>query len=672
MASDKDPTAREGESAIQVKLQQVPAKLVTSPAVSNRDVRLAVSAAPPASAPAVMVVTKLAKPVGTGVHGPKAATVGQVAAVKAATVGQVAAVKAATVGQVAAVKAASAPGRTLLITVPRSTGPPVTHLPANIQIPPGMVLIRSESGQLMLMSQQALAQAQQAGRLGTTPAPPASTAPRRSNEKVGTVTVAPPAFQPPANQKTATVKVIAVTPKAGVPPTRGPATEVRAPVAVETKKEPQPVYSQETLESVKKCKNFLVTLMKLASSDSKSAHMANNVRGLVRSLLEGELEAEGFTEALYRELKSTPQPCLVPFLKKSLPAVRRLTADPQVFIQQACGSSSSSSSSSSGPASNKSSLERAPRPRPLPQAGGVAIGGVSAPPPIVTSVTKGGTPVVQMGKKLTGGFTVNQAFPRERPPHSIPPVNRVSSGSYKEDDDINDIPSMAGVNLREENARGLIGAAVGSLVRSCQDRPFLSAGPALARILRTGRALGVTEVLPEAVALVSHATQERLRALLEKLSVAAQHRKAAPKEDFRHERVNDARSQLRFLEDVEAYKKKKRDEEERERLMRLARSRSHAEDPFQQQMKQRAKEMQQMEEAQSMHREANLTALAAIGPRKKKRAPDLPQGPPVVPGAGPRQTPRRPPTRVVLRDLLLCMENDRFLRHSLALYKAML
>lgn len=39
------------------------------------------------------------------------------------------------------------------------------------------------------------------------------------------------------------------------------------------------------MESVKKCKNFLVTLIKLASSDSRSANMANNVRGLVMRLL---------------------------------------------------------------------------------------------------------------------------------------------------------------------------------------------------------------------------------------------------------------------------------------------------------------------------------------------------------------------------------------------------
>ena len=44
-----------------------------------------------------------------------------------------------------------------------------------------------------------------------------------------------------------------------------------------------------------------------------------------------------------------------------------------------------------------------------------------------------------------------------------------------------------------------------------------------------GWALGVTDVNPEVVALVSHATQECLRGLIVKLSVMAEHRKAAPK-----------------------------------------------------------------------------------------------------------------------------------------------
>ncbi|KAJ4920816.1 hypothetical protein JOQ06_021453, partial [Pogonophryne albipinna] len=95
--------------------------------------------------------------------------------------------------------------------------------------------------------------------------------------------------------------------------------------------------------------------------------------------------------------------------------------------------------------------------------------------------------------------------------------------------------------------------------------------------------LGLTEVGPEVGALVSHATLEFLRGLLEKLTVMADHRKAALKEDCWH-----------------------------------SKSRSHTEDPQLLLLKQRAKEMQQMEQAQVQQREANLTALAAIGPRRKR------------------------------------------------------
>lgn len=44
-------------------------------------------------------------------------------------------------------------------------------------------------------------------------------------------------------------------------------------------------FPQETLENVKKCKNFLITLMKLASSGTRLPDMAQNVRALVKGLL---------------------------------------------------------------------------------------------------------------------------------------------------------------------------------------------------------------------------------------------------------------------------------------------------------------------------------------------------------------------------------------------------
>uniref|UniRef100_A0A3Q1G9W1 Transcription initiation factor TFIID component TAF4 C-terminal domain-containing protein n=1 Tax=Acanthochromis polyacanthus TaxID=80966 RepID=A0A3Q1G9W1_9TELE len=235
---------------------------------------------------------------------------------------------------------------------------------------------------------------------------------------------------------------------------------------------------------------------------------------------------------------------------------------------------------------------------------------------------------------------------------------------HREDDDINDVAYMAGVNLREENAQ-ILTTMVGSVVQSCQDQLFLSPHPVLSRILHTGTEAVLRQSKP-VVALVSHATQECLRGLLEKLTVIAEHQMLPHKDDQWYIKESDVRSQLRFLEEIESLKKKRKDEEERERLLRLARSRSHTEDPQHQQLRQRAKELQQIEEAQLQQREANLHALAAIGPRKK-RPVDGGAGVPLLPRQGVHRV-----TRVMLKDLLACMEQDRFLRHSLTLYKAML
>ncbi|XP_012583641.1 PREDICTED: transcription initiation factor TFIID subunit 4 [Condylura cristata] len=95
-------------------------------------------------------------------------------------------------------------------------------------------------------------------------------------------------------------------------------------------------------------------------------------------------------------------------------------------------------------------------------------------------------------------------------------------------------------------------------------------------------------------------------------------------------------------------------------------------------------QMQQQELAQMRQRDANLTALAAIGPRKKRKV-DSPgpgsgtegAGPgSAVPGSSaggaPRQFTRQRITRVNLRDLIFCLENERETSHSLLLYKAFL
>lgn len=74
------------------------------------------------------------------------------------------------------------------------------------------------------------------------------------------------------------------------------------------------INEQMTPETAKiKCKNFLSTLLRLASEQPES--VATNVQSLIQGLVDGKVEPEEFTTKLQRELNSSPQPCLIPFLK---------------------------------------------------------------------------------------------------------------------------------------------------------------------------------------------------------------------------------------------------------------------------------------------------------------------------------------------------------------------
>ncbi|KAK5873614.1 hypothetical protein PBY51_018640 [Eleginops maclovinus] len=162
----------------------------------------------------------------------------------------------------------------------------------------------------------------------------------------------------------------------------------------------------------------------------------------------------------------------------------------------------------------------------------------------------------------------------------------------KDDDDINDVASMAGVNLNEESARILAtnSELVGTHIRSCKDEAFLHPGLLHRRILETAKKFGVTEVPMEAVTFISHAAQSRLRTVVEKVSTIAQHRLDACK-DEEYEQSADVRSQLRFFEQLERMEKQRKDEQEREILLKAAKSRSRQEDPEQARLKQKAKEV---------------------------------------------------------------------------------
>ncbi|NXE47739.1 TAF4B factor, partial [Casuarius casuarius] len=650
----------------------------------------------------------------------------------------------------------------------------------------GTVLIRSSNGQLMLVSQQAIARAQSQPQNNTNvrPSVPTSTPAVRicAVQNAGTQllkkataapvktlsqttnsvasTVQPPAVIQPAAATASVTTVTAVKPSStGTPvklPVTGPPAQAISQKAVSVKAEGTTVAqtntSAEMLENVKKCKNFLATLIKLASSGPQAPEMGQNVKNLVQNLLEAKIEPEEFTKKLYIELKSSPQPYLVPFLKKSMLALRQLMPNAQSFIQQCmqqpvptqeavstCTSaaptpsvavatsavattslltvkpvSTSATVSASAvikpvfssasvtaslqavkpnlasavvtaslqPASPvltttvatsgltaiqtvkpvftsavaTSSLQpvkpvlvstvatSAPTPlQPLKPVMGTPISIKISQPNSIVAQSVGTQQVVKVKQLVVqqpSGTIVKQvstlpqpstltfqtSSEKRMPLNTLVQTNQFPAGSIlkqitlpgnkilslqaspvqknkikengttsfsKDEDDINDVTSMAGVNLNEESACILAtnSELIGTVMHSCADEPFLSSEALKKKILNIGKRHDIMELNSDVVNLISHATQERLRGLLEKLTIIAQHRLSTHKGSDKYIISSDTRAQLRFLEKLDHLEKQRKDEEEREMLLRAAKSRSNKEDPEQLRLKQKAKEV---------------------------------------------------------------------------------
>ncbi|XP_030385089.1 transcription initiation factor TFIID subunit 4 isoform X2 [Scaptodrosophila lebanonensis] len=255
------------------------------------------------------------------------------------------------------------------------------------------------------------------------------------------------------------------------------------------------------------------------------------------------------------------------------------------------------------------------------------------------------------------------------------------STSMYGDDDINDVAAMGGVNLAEESQR-ILGCTehIGTQIRSCKDEVFLNLPALQARIRAITTERGLEEPSQDVAVLISHACQERLKNIVEKLAVIAEHRIDVIKLDSRYEPAKDVRGQIKFLEELDKAEQKRHEELEREMLLRAAKSRSRIEDPEQAKMKARAKEMQRAEMEELRQRDANLTALQAIGPRKKLKldsdaisAGVGSSGSTLLNNASTASTTLRPRIkRVNLRDMLFYMEQEREFCRSELLFKSYL
>ncbi|XP_072931420.1 transcription initiation factor TFIID subunit 4-like isoform X4 [Epargyreus clarus] len=608
----------------------------------------------------------------------------------------------------------------------------------------GHLLLKTENGQYQLL------------RVGPAPAASNMTAPQAQTLRLSTV---------PALPGVATVSTSVASPTAmgQIPTGSDPSPVVAASVAtvpppqpqMQPQPQPQPqpqqqlppqpqpqplqptVTTQKPLDNTKeKCRNFLANLLDLSSKEPMSVE--TNVRNLIQELIDAQVEPETFCERLERLLNASPQPCLIGFLKKSLPLLRQSLVTKELVIEGILppsphvafspipspaqpvlagtniqipmdeGSSSPTLTPLLPPVMPITQLPPplpsplnllpvqapTPEPKPSPKAGGTiaVLQNIAVHPKISVSkvgktmtvnskasFSRPGTSSAGLSTVLTPGKSLLKDKEKKTAMQFTQPfVDDKMAG----DDDINDVAAMGGVNLAEETQR-ILGSTemIGTQIRSVKDEYLTPVSAMQLRLKAISTQKELEEPAADVAALCTHAVHDRLKTLVEKLAVIAQHRiDHVIKTDPRYEPTQDVKGQLKFLEDLDRIDKKRREDSEREMLMRAAKSRSKNEDPEQAKLKAKAKEMQRAEMEEARQREANLTALQAIGPRKKLRV-DAPGGSgdgasTSAQGAGyagrSQLALRSRLKRVNLRDMIFLLEQEKDTRRSLMLYKAYL
>ncbi|XP_070499152.1 transcription initiation factor TFIID subunit 4 isoform X6 [Chironomus tepperi] len=487
--------------------------------------------------------------------------------------------------------------------------------------------------------------------------------------------------------------------------------------------------AQRNDNAKEKCRKFLTNLIDLSKREPAQVEM--NVKTLIQELVDANVGPEDFCKKLENLLNAAPQPCLVGFLKRSLPLLRQSLVTKETVIEGI--NPPSPSVAFSGATITTTQIPAQIRPIGQTMVSGIGqtqirmvqhgprIGQTTIRPTTPQQIVRTATPAMRPLTTIRGQTTIVQTQANNQQVPALHPVSgttiissgtaqgsaqkakdkktslasvvaaTASSGSGSNsisnnffptfgDDDINDVAAMGGVNLAEESQK-ILGSTefVGTQIRSCKDEVLLNLSVLQQRIRQQMARHGLDEPSTDVAVLISHATQEHLKNIIEKLAVIAEHRIDILKMDPRYEMTTDVRGQIKFLEELDKAEQKRHEEVEREMLLRAAKSRSKTEDPEQAKLKAKAKEMQRAELEEMRHREANNTALQAIGTRKRKIDSDSATS---MTGNGTNlgSTPMIKTTaaarprikRVNMRDMIFYMEQEKDTCRSTMLYKAYL
>jgi len=458
--------------------------------------------------------------------------------------------------------------------------------------------------------------------------------------------------------------------------------------------------SKEDQTNVSKCRNFLTTLIKLAAKDGQH-DTQKGVKCLVQKLVDDKVTPQVFTQKLQELLQSNPQPYLVPFLTKSLPLLRlsmvhqnnktgevpttiaesaiRVSHNPDLIARQTnqkivkplnklqmisgLQGGQIKLQPNNKPKGNSVPEIRLPRSTFKHSQGG----GFPLNPPHPNTVQGASprvltTPVMMMNRNVAG---VQQKIQQNRFA-----MQQQQSGQYKDDDDINDVTSMAGVDMTAEThmMSSHTNNEVGVQMRSCKDESKINNQVLQTRMTKkAGQKPGIKHIHADAVKYLSQAVQEYLKGIIEKVVVATTHRMTNLKEDPNHEPTSDVKSQLKFLQKLDELETFRNEENKKNQLMKAMKSRSKNDNPEQAKMREKAKILHQKQMEIDQRKNADQTALYAIGNKRRK----IQSGQNNYVGGGIQKSNKTPRIkRAITRDLLFVLGKDENYKKSELLYRA--
>ncbi|KAL7075085.1 hypothetical protein ACQ4LE_006022 [Meloidogyne hapla] len=348
--------------------------------------------------------------------------------------------------------------------------------------------------------------------------------------------------------------------------------------------------SAPTEQDIMKCAHFFKSLLKMRPHQSFNLL---DMKNLLRDVLLGEQSPEEFTVKLREVTKSQDKGNLLPFLRRSLPSLRRSIQNGQhLDLRQALDIDESCSSSQLPQQSDEFALSQSQNHQNFQ---------LSAKSPKMENYS----PATSAANIAT------QSMPKsvENIQNSLDNYRFVRSNETKYEvstfkkEELNVIAEKGNVGMDPATS-----SQIDNNTDNVNNLPKMLLNPqALAdRILmRMPNADGVDG---EVLAVISNAAEARLCTILAHLATLAEHRLEPLRANPLYTSIDEPRKQIRFMEDIDKRAHNHRQTAEKEALLKITKSKGKDKDALE-----KAKQIQKADREAMVNREANAAAFAALG-----------------------------------------------------------